>query len=136
MRFFGQTDLFHAYCCVYVEFYESQSVGAALLKREIEIGNDVLEIKKTKRMFCNLWKKTEKINIDEILLQAPDESSPKNIVNTLNDDCLTEIFTYLSFQDQCSVLGVCVRFNRIAKQLLAKVGAKHKKKQQHLFHWI
>lgn len=62
----------------------------------------------------------EKINIDEILLQAPDENSPKNILNILNDDCLRKIFKQLHFRDQCSVLSVCVRFNQISKECLAK----------------
>lgn len=127
MRFFGQTDIFHVYCWVYVEFYESQSVVAALLKHQIKIGNDVLEIKKIERTFFNFGKVNVKINVDEIFLQAPDENSPKNILNVLNDDCLTEIFKYLSIRDQCSVLGVCARFNRISKQLLAKAASKQHK---------
>lgn len=87
MRFFGQTDLIYASCWVYVEFYESQSIGAALLKREIKFGNDVLEIKNTRRTLCNFFHPKEEINIDGILLQAPDENSSKNMVNILNDDC-------------------------------------------------
>ncbi|XP_031632800.1 uncharacterized protein LOC116346739 [Contarinia nasturtii] len=117
--FFVQTDKRYAYCWIYVEFYESQSVDAALLKQQIKIGDDIFKINRTKRKICNFGIVKEKINIDEILLQAPDENSPKNILNILNDDCLREIFKQLPFRDQCSVLSVCVRFNQISKKCLA-----------------
>lgn len=55
--------------------------------------------------------------ICEILLQPPDEESPTNICNALNDDCLRKIFKKLDLVDICSVADVCLRFNRIAKEI-------------------
>lgn len=52
-------------------------------------------------------------------MRPPKKNSRKNILNILNDDCLRKIFKKLSFGDLCSVLGVCVRFNRISKECLA-----------------
>lgn len=119
ISFIVQADRRYAYCWVHVEFYESQSVDTALSKRQINIADHIFEIRRTK---CEIHKR-KAIQIDKILLKAPVENSPKNILNILNDDCLREIFKKLTFQSQCAGLGVCVRFNQISKEFLAK---KHK----------
>lgn len=44
----------------------------------------------------------------------PDPESPSNLLNALNDDCLLEIFRYLSLKDLGSVADVCEKFKAIA----------------------
>lgn len=67
----------------------------------------------------------ERVRVAESLLSPPDQQSPNNIVNMLNDDCLRTIFesNHLSLDDLCAIGSVCVRFNEIVKQVFA---AKHK----------
>lgn len=56
------------------------------------------------------------LRIVKELLKPPDQDSPMNILNALNDDCLCEIFKKLHFSTLTSVAMVCTRFNRIAKE--------------------
>lgn len=63
----------------------------------------------------------------DALLQPPDEESPKNIHNALNDDCLREVFKKLHLLDLSSVADVCVRFNGIAKDIF------HSKSKDEMF---
>lgn len=57
--------------------------------------------------------------VAEALTVTPDQESPQNILNSLNDDCLRAIFEAddLSLDDLCSVGSVCNRFNDIAKRV-------------------
>lgn len=66
------------------------------------------------------WRKKNKINAIALLSQSPPppRSSPKHILNTLNDDCLCAIFqnfSHLAGFD--SISSVCKRFNAIALQV-------------------
>lgn len=46
----------------------------------------------------------------------PEQDSPKNILNVLNDDCIREILKKLHISTLIKVVDVCTRFNRIAKE--------------------
>lgn len=46
---------------------------------------------------------------------APDHQSPHNILDSLNDHCLREIFLKLTKFDQCEVAQVCQRFRAVVK---------------------
>lgn len=50
-------------------------------------------------------------------LSPPDPESPQNILNTLNDDCLYEIFAKLEWYDLYATVDVCHRFRDIARQV-------------------
>lgn len=60
--------------------------------------------------------------VAESLESPPDQQSPRNILNCLNDDCLRAIFesNHSSLADLYSVGSVCSRFNAIAKQVCAR----------------
>lgn len=45
----------------------------------------------------------------------PDQESPKQILNKLDDDCLEAVFKYLDMIDLCNAAEVCKRFNQRAK---------------------
>lgn len=49
----------------------------------------------------------------------PDPESTSNILNALNDDCLQEIFRYLSLVDLGSVADVCEKFNANAHTIFS-----------------
>lgn len=64
------------------------------------------------------------------LLQPPKQDSSKHILNVLNDDCLREIFKKLHFSTLASVVSVCVRFHRVAKEAFS---SKYKSKKIHIY---
>lgn len=59
-------------------------------------------------------------NADESMHDAPLQQSSGNIVTILmlNDDCLTEIFSYLDRFDLCSTAHVCRRFRTISQKII------------------
>lgn len=115
-----------------VEFMKPQEAAAALLKHRINIGNDKIIVKPCKQTdfekYCPT-KVKKKVEVDDILLQPPDENSPRNILNILCDDCLNEIFKKLHPSNYGSVADVCVRFNQILKEMLTR---KHKNNMLHI----
>lgn len=123
VKFFCKYDVFYYYYWVFVEFDDCQYAEAALSKSLIKIGDVTLKIKPCKMSDCywifKEWKTNVKNN-NELYLHVPDENSPNNILNVLNDDCLREICQKLPFRDLCSLLRVCVRFNEISQEYLAK----------------
>lgn len=59
---------------------------------------------------------------------VPDQQSPDNILNALNDDCLRTIFesNILNAFDLVALAGVCKRFNTVANQVFTPgYRAKH-----------
>lgn len=64
-------------------------------------------------------RKGGRIPIPMTLQLPPIQSSPSNILNALNDDCLREIFNseVLDIWDLCSLADVCQRFREIAKEV-------------------
>lgn len=64
------------------------------------------------------------------LWQPPEQDSSTHILNVLNDDCLREIFKKLHFSTLLSVINVCVRFNRVAKE---EFSDKYKSKKIHIY---
>lgn len=48
---------------------------------------------------------------------TPENDSPSNILNILNDDCLMEVFARLSPEDLCAVADTCTRFRENAKKI-------------------
>lgn len=53
------------------------------------------------------------------MFPAPDEESPLNILNSLNDHCLQEIFKRISIVDLSSATEVCMRFKQNAEQVFS-----------------
>lgn len=53
------------------------------------------------------------------LVNPPEQESPVQIVNALNDDCLREVFRLLPLIDLTNVADVCVRFNTVAKEVFS-----------------
>lgn len=58
------------------------------------------------------------VDVDDSLKAAPEQQSPQNILNVLNDDCLQTIFDSSKFDiwDLCSIASVCKRFNDLVKR--------------------
>lgn len=50
----------------------------------------------------------------------PDADSPHNILNTLDDDCLKELFKHLKLRDLCAVADVCTRFKSNAEYIFSR----------------
>lgn len=63
-------------------------------------------------------------NIADELLASPAPTSPDNILNVLNDDCLLEIFRILDPLDMCSTGLVCHRFRDISLRIVATTHRK------------
>lgn len=55
----------------------------------------------------------------ESIFSAPDEESPLNILNSLNDHCLQQIFKQISIVDLSNVADVCTRFKQNAEQIFS-----------------
>lgn len=54
------------------------------------------------------------------MLEPPAESSPSNILNALDDQCLREIFERIhQVSDFYTISNVCMRFNEVAKEAFA-----------------
>lgn len=49
--------------------------------------------------------------------QPPDQDSPSNILNALNDNCLQRIFEYLPIEYLCSVADTCKKFKVNVQQI-------------------
>lgn len=56
-----------------------------------------------------------KVSVPNKLLEPPSQTSSKNILNALNDDCLRTIFesNVLNVYDYGAIASACTRFNRI-----------------------
>ncbi|XP_031639214.1 uncharacterized protein LOC116351273 isoform X1 [Contarinia nasturtii] len=123
------------YRYVIVEFITSQEAHAALLKRQITIRHHNIIVKPCEESNFVLHKKfcstgaDQTAKIEDILLQPPDEESPKNILNALNDDCLYEVFKRMHPSNYVLIGNVCVRFDRILKEM---IGRKYKNKMFHI----
>lgn len=53
------------------------------------------------------------------LVKPPEQDSPNQILNALNDDCLCEVFRFLPLIDLNNAAEVCVRFNALAKEVFS-----------------
>lgn len=90
---------------------------------------NVIELKSNRKhkhedvTFVLKWREGEPfarsiIDVDKSLHPAPDQQSPDNILNALNDDCLRMIFDSEQFDlwDLCSIANVCKRFKSIVQR--------------------
>lgn len=103
-----------------VEFTTHQEAAAVLLKQRIKIENHEIIVKPCKRAYFPA-KISQKVQVDDILLlQPPDQESPTNILNILNDDCLYEIFKRIHPSKYLIIADVCVKFNQVITEILAK----------------
>lgn len=101
-----------------VQFESAQVAGELLSKRYVVIEEVVkIDIPSIEKNIDNGPVETAKIN--DLLLDPPDQTSAKNILNALNDNCLRKIFEKLNLLDISSVAVVCLRFNKIAKEFSA-----------------
>lgn len=97
--------------------YDSvKSVAKLLLKRKIVYENVNIYIRAPKKPYYE-YRYTTAENMPGELSETPDEDSPKNMYNALNDDCLRVVFAKLHVLDLVSVADICVRFNEIAKEI-------------------
>lgn len=106
-----------------VEFQEPHGASVALSKRRITIENYKFIVKPCKKADFEIYCSAEveqKIKVDDILLQPPDEESSKNILWALNDDCLYEIFKRIHASNYYLIAHVCVRFNRVLNEMLTR----------------
>lgn len=58
-----------------------------------------------------------------VLLQPPDFAAPLNLINTLSDDVLGEIFKKLDTRDLCATANVCTRFRPLALKCFQRLRA-------------
>lgn len=101
-----------------VQFESAQVAGELLSKRYVVIEEAVkIDIPCIERNIDD--GPVETANINDLLLDPPDQTSEKNILNALNDNCLRRIFKKLNLLDISSVAVVCLRFNKIAKEFSA-----------------
>lgn len=87
-----------------------------LRKSQLKIDGNLYRV----RPINEISEPIEKINAIALLSQSPPppRSSPKNIQNALNDDCLCAIFqNFNNLADFASISNVCKRFNAIALQV-------------------
>lgn len=101
--------------CWCIQFSSARVAAELIAKGQIIIEHIKMNVKKGKEYTEDVFDFTKKLY--DTLLQPPDEESPKNIYNALNDDCLREVFKKLHLLDLSSVADVCVRFNGIAKEI-------------------
>lgn len=99
-------------------------------ERNIEIDGNKFTVKWFK---FEEFEDDRKCPIPSNLQDPPIQSSPSNILNALNDDCLWEIFNSkeLDVWDLCALAEVCKRFNDIAKGI---VPIKHRHIIEHTDH--
>lgn len=102
-----ETIVYHGSGCAFIEFKESASASATIVKRQHKINGQIVKVEA-----AHHW------------LQPVIFKSPRNILQILNDDCLMEIFEYLSLDDLCFVADVCIRFKLIAQNVFPKRFAK------------
>lgn len=118
----------------FIEF-EDDSVSHELIsKGYMEIEDNKCEIKSyedykrdSKQVSVTVLKLDSAIGA---LLQPPEQDSCRHILNVLNDDCLREIFKKLHFSTLLSVVNVCVRFHRVAREAFS---SKYKSKKIHIY---
>lgn len=99
---------------VLVEFSDSKVANALITQGRIRIYKLEFEVKPKNESNTN-HKRNEQVVVSSQAHTAP-EDAPDNIMNALNDDCLGLIFEKLDLADVISVLNVCKRFKRIAKE--------------------
>lgn len=107
-----------------VEFMTHEEAVAVLLKRRITIGNHKIIVEPCKeanfKKYCSA-EVSQRIKVDDmLLLQPPDRESSKNILNVLNDDCLYEVFERIHPSNYHLIADVCVRFNQVLTEMLAR----------------
>lgn len=83
--------------------------------RRTKIGNHRVQIK----WLGHNYTENMSNRVADTLLNPPDQDSPLNILNALNDDCLFQIFeaNALEMSDLAAIGSVCERFNRIIKRI-------------------
>lgn len=104
---------YHQFCYI-IEFEKPNSAAELLRKRHLKIDGNIYQVRAIDEIPL-----VDEINVNDTFLQPPPtRSSPKNIVNALNDDCLYEIFQNIDhLGDFDSILNVCTRFRKIALQV-------------------
>lgn len=103
------------YYPVEIDLMRTEKTDQLKTEPEIEIESNKCTIEwQRDKIIC-----MEIASVAEALTIPPDQESPHNIHNSLNDDCLRAIFEadQLSLDDLCSIGSVCERFNSIAKQV-------------------
>lgn len=78
----------------FVQFGTIEAANTALSKDEHLVTNCNMKVKE-----ADPWKQ------------------PEHILNALNDDCLLKVFSFLKLNDLARTSDVCVRFNRLAKDV-------------------
>lgn len=59
--------------------------------------------------------------VNQLLLQPEsEETSPKNLLNALNEDCVCTILMRLTLVDLCSIAKTCRRLNKIARAVFER----------------
>ncbi|XP_031638550.1 uncharacterized protein LOC116350768 [Contarinia nasturtii] len=108
-RFIGFESLF-----AYVEFEKEDE---SIVKQLISKGGMYIQDKEIRVLgYIPKLRSWDILNYFELLLQPPDQDSPKNILNALNDDCLREIMKKLHFTTLNSIVNVCLRFDRVGME--------------------
>lgn len=116
----------YGYQNYWVVQFGSDHVAAELLsKGEIVIEDVRIDVEVQRRLYDSIsinfidYSTFKDNTVFDVLFESPDEESPKNITNALNDDCLREIFKTLHLLDLSSIADVCMRFNEIATEVFA-----------------
>lgn len=114
-------DLDENFYFVLVQFKDAK-IAEDLVKRSRVVINDIeFQVESTKISVAQVVKNVFIQVVDfEPSFQPTSEDSPTNILNLLDDDCLRLIFEKVKhLSDIYSITNVCMRFNRIAKQIFA-----------------
>ncbi|XP_031637407.1 uncharacterized protein LOC116349903 [Contarinia nasturtii] len=112
VRFHSKDDFKYGF----VQFKMAECASAVLAQNWHYIANRKVKVKAG-----DLWHQPDFLQVpSNPLLVAPDQNSTSHILNSLNDDCLREIFRYFNLMDLSSTARVCVRFNQQAKEAFGK----------------
>lgn len=98
----------------YIEFEDESSARHLSSRRYIFIDGKKVDIQS-----C-IKHSVEINNIENELVHSQAENSSQITLNSLNDDCLHEIFRRLPFSSFSAVMTVCKRFHIIAKEALRR----------------
>lgn len=92
-----------------VKFNSSEKYAETITKKELKIYGKMVKIT------APITVSESETEFSKDLLVSPDEESPLNINNKLNDDCFEEIFKYLPLRDLCAAAEVCKKFQKYAQ---------------------
>lgn len=107
VRIHSRDDFYYGF----VQFKMEECAKAALSMKSHRIGNCFVKVKE-----ADFWHQPP---VDQgppnPLLTPPEQDSPHQILNKLDDDCLRVVFQFLNLNDLCNAAEACTRFNKQAK---------------------